>query len=91
MGITELIQLLDELESPHEIKLDTKFQDAIIASLADIEGIDDYLRMTLSLDMKRYFVAQDEIKPVIKGGFSRTLDLHNKIIAHRKKRGVATS
>ena len=62
-------------------------EDRIFSILATVEGLQDYLRRTLSKDMSRHFKAQSPIQGMeIRGAFKRTAYWRKKL----KQRGEGT-
>ena len=78
-----LVELVGKLENPQESTIDKKFETEVFGSLKGNEHITQYLRETLSCDVKRYFSAStDDERSQIRGAFSRTAYLLGKITKH---------
>jgi len=86
-----LIMLAEAMPNPTEVTIDKKFEDQIFAQLAQIEGIDDYLRETLGFDMQRYFnVVTDIDRAMVKGGYHRVAYFLGKIYKARINKANAS-
>lgn len=70
-----------EIGNIEDINLTKEGEDTILADLAGIDGILDYLRDTMSKDIKRYFAAQTEKeRDIIRGAFARVAYLRAEIV-----------
>lgn len=68
-----------------------KFHEEIMKELGKVEGFADYLRLTISKDMQRYFNAQTPFEQLqIKGAANRTLYLKTSIAKLKDVSGVST-
>lgn len=71
---------LDLSGNPFEISMDKeRFRD-VLNDVEEVDGFKDYLRETMMLDMKRYFLAPKEQQDSIRGAFNRTQYLLNVLI-----------
>lgn len=80
----EIINSIEiDLENP--LLSDEKFLSAFYKELSKVEGIDEYLRLTLLTDLKKYFQAGDEkMRDQIKGHVAFANALKKRIIDARK-------
>lgn len=56
-------------------EIDKKEEALILKEISKIDGIYNYLKKKLALDLKRYFMAQAEQQGEIKGRYNRTMEL----------------
>ena len=81
-----LAELIDVLEDPQESNISKELEASTFGSLQGNDSITQYLRETMSSDIKRYFsVSSDKERDQIKGAFSRTSYLLGKIVTHNTK------
>jgi hypothetical protein len=67
-------QYLGVIGNPMDVDLDKDETVRLFAELAKVDGIDDYLRDTMGEDLKRYWLAQDDLaRAQVKGAYSRTM------------------
>lgn len=59
-------------------------EDKVFKSIVGIEGFNEYLRVTLIRDMKRYFKAMPIQQPEIRGAFMRTSYMRSKLMEQNK-------
>ena len=63
-----------------EYSIEPKQEKELFDKLKKVEGFADYLRATSAKDIQRYFMAiGDTHRSEVKGAFSRTLHLKNKL------------
>jgi len=80
-----LAELIDALDNPVRETIDKKLEEAVFDDLRKIDSFQEYLQVTLGLDMKRYFSAStDAEREQIKGAFGRTAYLSGKIAGVKK-------
>lgn len=82
---------MDELETIGlpESRIDKKFEAKLFQDLGSIEDIDDYLKDTMGMDIRHYFLTPigregDEQRAQIKGAYSRTKYFRTLILRERK-------
>ncbi len=63
---------INKLPSPIDIDLDQGQRDLIFKDMSQIDGLMEYLRDTMSMDIKRYFSAPIEQQQIIMGAYHRT-------------------
>lgn len=68
-----------------ESTIDKEDEKKLFEELGAIEGLQEYLRKTLALDMKRHFAAQPIQQMLIRGAFQRTAFLRKKISERSKE------
>lgn len=79
---TELARITGDFDS---IDISTDTSKTLFQDLARVEGFSEYLKETMSNDIKRYFSAQtDHERNVIRGGFSRTSYLRARLLDSNK-------
>lgn len=67
----KLFELASELGDPFEDSIDPEFEKSVMKDLRNVDGFHEYLRLTMSQDLKRYFAASnDTMRDQIKGHFS---------------------
>lgn len=71
--------------NPVDYDMPKKLEDNIFEDLSRVDGIMDYLKATMAMDMQRDFAATADQKDMIHGAFSRTAYLRSKILAARDK------
>lgn len=72
----ELVDMVAQtIDDAAEASLDKGLEKEVAKGLADVEGYYDFMKKTLSTDMRRYFAASPEEQKSIKGAFSRTVYL----------------
>lgn len=68
-------------------RVDKKAEKELFSRMAEVDGIQDYLRATLSDDVKRYFQASSEPeRDQIRGAFNRTLYFRSLLKAPAPKK-----
>jgi len=73
-------ELLSRYGNLLETVIDKELEDKIFKELKGIDGLPAYLQATMNKDIVRYFTTQeDNSRDMVRGAFSRTLYLKNKI------------
>lgn len=88
MEITEedVFQALGRIVgNPTDYEVPKELEDNIFQDLSRVDGITDYLKATMAMDMQRDFAATPDQKDLIHGAFSRTAYLRSRILAAREK------
>jgi len=75
-------------ENPLDSTIDKKEEARLFQELSHIEGIDDYLKQTMGMDIMRYFsvdsgASGEDIRAQIKGAYNRTQYLRKLILRER--------
>ena len=69
-------------------KVNKKEEEALFQKLSEVEGLTDYLRMTMVSDLQKYFKAPTKEQQIqINGAFSRTLYLRGRIVKANEEQG----
>lgn len=77
----ELLIELSTFLDPTEMRMGRTAVADVFERLSNTEGVAEYLRNMMEMDMKRYFAASsDEQRAQIKGAYSRTAYLRSMII-----------
>lgn len=71
--------MTEETENIIETHIDKEEEDAIFAELAKVEGLSEYLRDTMNLDIMRYFQCTPEQQQLVKGAYMRTWNFSQKL------------
>lgn len=85
--IDEILKaLVGVMDATPENNITKELEASTFGSLQGNDSITQYLRETMSSDIKRYFsVSSDKERDQIKGAFSRTSYLLGKIVTHNTK------
>lgn len=67
-----IVELVEQLPDPRDAFVDRQHEQEIREVLGNIRGLPEFLKMTMSADMRRYFSASPEEQEQIKGAFRRT-------------------
>ena len=60
--------------------IDKKEEAKIFEAIANIEGITEYFKATLSADIKRHFTCAKEQQNIVEGAYSRTMYFYKLIM-----------
>lgn len=84
-----LMMYANTINDCNDAVITPKLQEQIMKALSNVEGYADYLRVTISKDMQRYFNAQTPVDQLlIKGAANRTL--YFKSCIHKSKNSSDT-
>ena len=85
-GETIDIQVENLIETDFDNQLISEtFANKFYTLLAQVEGVDEYLRLTLLTDLKKYFMAADEkTRDQVRGHIAFANALKKKIIEFRR-------
>jgi hypothetical protein len=70
-----VLMIAQTLENPAEASINKGMEREVAKGLSEVVGLKDFLKETMSADMRRYFAASEAEQPNIKGAFSRTVYL----------------
>ena len=68
-------EIAQTLENPVDGFVNKTLERDVAKGLSQVEGLTEFLKATLSADMRRYFAATGEEQERVKGSFSRTVYL----------------
>lgn len=71
----ELLQMLANKLDAFEASVPKGLEREVAKGLSEVEGLTEFLKATLSADMRRHFSASEDEQRAIKGAFSRTVYL----------------
>lgn len=75
--------------NPLDTDVNKEEEIQLFRELSKVEGLDDYLRDTMGEDIKRSFMAQDDVsRATIKGGYARTMYLRAMLKKIREKEEI---
>lgn len=90
----ELIYLIDKAfnePQPVDAVIDEDDEKRIFKELGHIDGLQEYLRLTMARDKDRYFQSQPGLQMMqIQGAYMRMAWLRKKIMQVEKKKGSST-
>lgn len=78
-------EFIKELPSPLDTVIDKDQEALIFKDVANIDGFMEYLRDTMSLDIKRYFSSPEEQHKLIMGSYYRTKYLYDLCVKNAMK------
>lgn len=80
--------IVDKWGEDLDSSIDKKTEDAIFVKVSEVDGFNEYLRQTITKDIKRYFSALPAQQQEVRGALMRTAYIRSKIIeASNPKKG----